>query len=158
MVDDLSVVPDAPGTYMLLLDLPDRCELEIGRKLALELSPGLYCYVGSALGPGGLAARLGRHAVAGGRRHWHVDHLLPHVRVAGALLIESRRRLECVWASWVARRASACVAGFGASDCRCSGHHFHLGASTRDGRFVEAAQEQLRARHVSGEQLARKGR
>ena len=40
----------APGTYMILLKLSSRVRAQIGRNRELSFSPGLYCYVGSALG------------------------------------------------------------------------------------------------------------
>jgi Uri superfamily endonuclease len=110
----MSVIHNTPGTYMLLLILPNRSDIEIGRTRRVGLEPGLYCYVGSALGPGGLAARLRRHAYAGERKHWHVDYLLPYAQLVGALVIEDRRRHECIWASWMGRVADSCVDGFGA--------------------------------------------
>ncbi len=134
-----------PGTYLLLLTLPASAELQIGRNRTISFESGLYCYVGSALGPGGLAARLQRHASGRGRRHWHIDYLLPHGQLTGALVIENTRRWECIWAAWVGDQARACVHGFGSSDCRCAGHLFLLGTPAEGIRFVERAQAELRA-------------
>ncbi len=66
----------ARGVYALTLELRREAEVELGGRRA-RLGPGAYVYVGSACGPGGLAARLARH-LAGRRRRprWHVDRLL----------------------------------------------------------------------------------
>lgn len=64
------------GLYLLLL----RAENEIVLHLAsrtLRIGAGTYVYVGSACGPGGLAARLSRHLCGRRRRlHWHIDKLI----------------------------------------------------------------------------------
>jgi len=54
-----------PGTYLLLLRLEEDREIEIGRLGSLFFPRGYYLYVGSAMGPGGLVARLARHSQRG---------------------------------------------------------------------------------------------
>jgi len=148
-----------PGTYMLLIELAERLVVEVGRAGRMDFEPGLYAYVGSALGPGGLTARLRRHASRPARKHWHVDHLLglsDRARLAGVLVIEGDERRECAWAAWVEGAALATVDGFGASDCRCQGHLFHIsqapGPAARN-RFAEQAWRDLGARPVPVERL-----
>lgn len=144
--DLLAALPKAPGVYLLLLSLPARVELQIGRLRRIDFAPGLFGYAGSALGPGGLAARLRRHVAGAGRQHWHIDYLLPHVRLLGALAREDRQRLECAWATWANQRAQACIHGFGSSDCACPGHLFFFGPALDEASFVEIAQRDLAAR------------
>jgi histidyl-tRNA synthetase len=111
--------PSADGAYVLLLELAAPLEATAGRRAA-TLSPGRYLYCGSAAGPGGLAARIGRHMRRGKRRHWHVDQLTEAGVVLGA---------------WSAPGASECglvaalahlpvpLDGFGSTDCRrCRSH------------------------------------
>ena len=142
-----------PGSYILLLVLEDGCALRAGRLGAVDLRPGLYGYVGSALGPGGLRARLARHASGSPRKHWHIDFLLPHARVTGALVVESPQRIECALASWLAERADSCVPGFGSSDCRCEGHLFFLGPEADLPALIARAAAAVGARHVPVEEL-----
>ncbi len=99
-------------------------ELEIGRLGSLELLPGCYVYVGSALGPGGVRARVNRHSRGGGPRHWHLDHLLPAVELEEVWYTHDAERRECVWSEVFPRMSGASVPlpGFGASDCRCRSH------------------------------------
>ena len=56
-------LPSQPGTYALLLEATAIQDVPIGKLGVLHMLPGIYVYVGSALGPGGLAARVGRHAL-----------------------------------------------------------------------------------------------
>jgi hypothetical protein len=53
--------PAEPGTYALLLTATAPLEVVVGRLGACRLPAGHYVYVGSAHGPGGLAARLTHH-------------------------------------------------------------------------------------------------
>jgi Uri superfamily endonuclease len=141
----LAAAPNRPGAYLLLLSLPAPVEAQIGRLRRIAFAPGLYGYAGSALGPGGLAARLKRHAAGAGRRHWHIDYLLPHGHLLGALARADPRRLECAWAAWAGGRALACICGFGSSDCTCPGHLFFFGPAIDETQFIEQARRELAA-------------
>jgi len=41
----------------------------------VDFLSGIYCYCGSACGPGGLYARLKRHLDGHIKKHWHFDYL-----------------------------------------------------------------------------------
>ncbi|MBP1928824.1 Uri superfamily endonuclease [Methanolinea mesophila] len=92
---------------------------------------GYYVYAGSALGSGGLQARVGRHirvaATPGSRTHWHIDHLLhdPSFRLAGVYCAETGERKEC---SLAGALGGGKVHWFGSSDCRCPSHLFFFAA------------------------------
>lgn len=144
---------DTPGSYLLLLKLDEVREVFVGRSRRTCFTPGLYCYVGSARGPGGLRARLSRHASRSKRKHWHIDYLLDHARLTGALVIESKDRAECALAKWVGEVADSCVLGFGSSDCTCEGHLFLIGSDLPESRFVRLAEVNVGARHVQVEEL-----
>ena len=64
-----------PGTYALLLRADTEQAIEAGALGVMSVEPGTYVYVGSAFGPGGLRARVGRHVRDDGALHWHVDYL-----------------------------------------------------------------------------------
>ena len=66
---------DAPGTYALLPRARDERTIEVGALGTVSVRPGMYVYVESAFGPGGLHARVQRHVRGNGALHWHVDHL-----------------------------------------------------------------------------------
>jgi Uri superfamily endonuclease len=111
---------------VLLVTLSSPTLIEVGRLGSISFDAGIYAYVGSAFGPGGLAARLGRYIAGPVRKHWHIDHLLEHGEVAGALVSTNTSRLECTWATWLGTRCSGHTRGFGASDCSCHSHLFFI--------------------------------
>ena len=122
----LMVPPPSPGTYVLCMVLDRDTVITAGSLGALALEAGLWLYVGSALGPGGLRARVGRHLGRRGKRHWHVDHLLAEAQVPALLYAASPRRLEHRWAGRLAARKEirSGPPGFGSSDCGCATHLF----------------------------------
>ena len=91
--------PDArPGTYALVLAAAKRQRISVGRLGIFDVRPGFYVYVGSALGPGGLAARIGRHARQEKTLRWHVDYLRAVTELVEVWFSPGRRRQECLWA------------------------------------------------------------
>lgn len=128
-MDGSARLPDAPGTYVLLIPLAAPAVINAGRRLSeVELAAGWYAYVGSAHGPGGLRARVMRHLRAEKKRHWHVDGLTTAAPVAEVWWQASPERLECDWAQQIAALPGIDqpVPGFGASDCGCLTHLFSL--------------------------------
>jgi Uri superfamily endonuclease len=122
----------APGAYVLLLTANAPAVLNMSRFGKLTLAAGRYAYVGSAHGPGGLKARVGRHLRAEKPFHWHIDYLtaaLPVVHVV-TLAVTDGARLECTWVKRLLdlNGASAPAPGFGSSDCRngCPAHLVRL--------------------------------
>jgi Uri superfamily endonuclease len=105
--------------------------IQVGRLGEVAFPAGWYLYVGSALGPGGLLARLERHVKHLGtdkRAHWHIDYLREQATWAGAWARPSERRLECEWAAMLRHLPDAEIVapGFGSSDCRCPAHLAHV--------------------------------
>lgn len=120
------VFPTSGGTYCLLLQVDTELSLEIGRIGRYEIQPGIYVYLGSARGPGGLRTRLNRHVREGGKTHWHIDHLRKNARLLGVFWTLDPKIHECDWRQDVngMSGASIPVPGFGASDCSagCPAH------------------------------------
>ncbi|MGA7799988.1 MAG: GIY-YIG nuclease family protein, partial [Gammaproteobacteria bacterium] len=115
------------GTYVLVLRA-DRCAaLPVGRLGTLQVRRGYYLYVGSALGPGGLRARLGHHLRHAARPRWHIDYLRGMLAVREIWYTCDPRRWESAWAQVLAGLPGMSVplAGFGASDCPGENHLFH---------------------------------
>jgi Uri superfamily endonuclease len=115
-----------PGAYALLIALDCSSEIIIGRLGKFRFPAGFYLYVGSALGPGGLARRVARHLRAEKRLHWHVDYLLDArcARVVEVWTAESATRRECDWARAAMQLPGATIIAprLGASDCQCAAH------------------------------------
>jgi Uri superfamily endonuclease len=118
----------AKGTYLLLASLDQPTPIGVGRLGVFTFPGGWYIYVGSALGSGGLKARLDRHRRRNKRLHWHIDYLLQRAEIEASWTIRSAARLECVLAARVCKlpQAQILVPRFGASDCRCAGHLTHV--------------------------------
>ena len=117
-------LPSLPGTYALVLSAAACQKVAVGRLGTLTAEPGFYLYVGSALGPGGLAARVGRHCRREKTLRWHVDYLRTVTRIVEVWYATGKSHRECRWAAALGRmpRASVPLVGFGASDCRCPSH------------------------------------
>jgi Uri superfamily endonuclease len=132
---------NAPGTYALLLDATEERPVEVGALGAMRLRPGIYLYVGSARGPGGVRARVRRHARSGDEKalHWHVDYLRAATAWREAWVAYGDEDRECAWARAAAGLDGAAVAleGFGASDCDCTTHCLHLPALPSPEAFEE---------------------
>lgn len=118
------------GSYVLVLRLTNRKQINIGRLGNFSLRPGYYVYVGSAFGPGGLSARLHHHLRPVRRGHWHVDHLRKVAQVEQIWYAEQETRREHEWAALLEAMPGMSIAilGFGSSDCRCQGHLFYASA------------------------------
>ena len=114
-----------PGTYCLILRNP-LLVLPVGALGDRVLPEGWHVYIGSALGPGGLA-RVERHIrlyhLKDRPPRWHIDYLLLHplCRLEAVARVPSPIRAECGLA---ARLPGRPVPGFGCSDCDCSSHLF----------------------------------
>ncbi|CAA7611842.1 DUF123 domain-containing protein [Magnetospirillum sp. UT-4] len=104
-------LPAVPGAYVLLVELAEP---------AAGLTAGRYLYCGSAKGPGGIRARVGRHMRRGKALRWHIDRLTEAGRVLGAWVFPGGD--ECALVAALSHLPVP-VPGFGASDCRsCPAH------------------------------------
>ncbi len=92
------------------------------------LRTGWYVYVGSAFGPGGLAARVGRHLRLRKTARWHVDYLPAAAEPVGVWTSTDPVSREHAWAAIFQSLPGASIPlpGFGASDCRCPAHLFFV--------------------------------
>jgi Uri superfamily endonuclease len=138
----------SPGTYILLVELSRNLEIEVGRLGMRRFEAGTHAYVGSAFGPGGLDARLGRYSRGPRKKHWHIDYLLEHAGMRGALVSTEATRLECAWADWLNQRSAGSVEGFGSSDCRCHSHLFLVAGESEAEEMIRAAGCELKARQL----------
>ncbi|MCW8831046.1 MAG: GIY-YIG nuclease family protein [Gammaproteobacteria bacterium] len=121
------------GTYIVVLKSECAKTIGIGRLGPFRIKRGYYVYVGSAMGPGGVASRLKHHCKISNRPHWHLDYLRAETRFYAAYALHSADRRECDWAMLLSKSelADAPMQGFGSSDCRCDTHLFYF-SSARD--------------------------
>ena len=69
-------LPSDRGVYVVVYHLSGEVDVRgRGGRLLARVGPGYVAYVGSAGGPGGLRARLGRHLLGARRLWWHVDSI-----------------------------------------------------------------------------------
>ena len=132
-------LPTDKGVYALHLHLEQPVDLIVGVLGQAHFPAMNYVYIGSAFGPGGVQARLGRHMMGNGNVHWHIDVLRRSANVLGGCYYvpaefdgELRENginkisYECRWsqALEVLPEVIVPVQGFGASDCLsgCSSH------------------------------------
>ncbi len=115
-------IPAEPGAYVLSIRLDEALDLDIPAFSGATLPPGTYAYCGSAYGPGGLAARIGRHLRKSKPSHWHIDRLTAAGRIVAVGVAKGGRECDLL-DLLLARGAAVPVPGFGSSDCRrCAAH------------------------------------
>lgn len=112
-------IPNLPGTYAVSFTLPAAVKVSVGRLGWFDFPAGNYIYLGSARGPGGLRARLGRHLEGKGPAHWHIDYLRPYFEIEAVGYLLGSHNLECAWSQTLAAASAAHLPapGFGSSDC-----------------------------------------
>lgn len=100
------------------------------------LDPGFYVYAGSAFGPGGIRARVGRHLRADKKPHWHIDFLSAQAVCVDVNTYPGGRECDLV-AALLAEGATVPVTGFGSSDCRdCAAHLVRLADGFQNGNIA----------------------
>jgi sugar fermentation stimulation protein A len=112
------------GSYILILRLPEKRTLNIGKHGRTQFKAGYYLYAGSARK--NLTHRLERHQRQRKKLFWHIDYLRAHAEVLLALPIRASDPLECEIAQSLKRISDWEVPGFGCSDCSCSSHLFGM--------------------------------
>jgi histidyl-tRNA synthetase len=132
VLQGVSHFPNSPGAYAIILDLARPRRLAIAGLKGSRLAAGRYAYGGSARGPGGIRARLGRHLVLKKKKHWHVDYLRAAARVAGAAAFMQEGECGLVRRLLELPGALAPLPGFGSTDCQaCVSHLVGLPPAAR---------------------------
>jgi Uri superfamily endonuclease len=121
-------IPSASGIYVVVLRSSSTRRVRVGALGTLALELGFYAYVGSAHGPGGLAARVEHHRRRARSPRWHVDYLRRHTAFHEVWFAQEPREREHAWATALKRipHASVPMPGFGCSDCECRSHLFRF--------------------------------
>ncbi len=96
--DNRRLIEARGGTYALVLSSRADGFVRIGQLGELRLQSGFYIYLGSALGPGGVRARLAHHLQPCTRPHWHIDYLRAHADLEEVWYCHDGLRLEHEWA------------------------------------------------------------
>ncbi len=123
VITDPKDLPSDAGAYLLILRLGAPTNLVIPKFAGRTLLAGWYLYAGSARGPGGIAARAGRHMRLSKPLRWHIDHLTGAAVETAVVPVPGGG--ECELAGSLARQGDVSIplTGFGSSDCRqCRAH------------------------------------
>jgi len=110
------------GSYILLINLKEDQNIQIGKLGNIFFKKGFYVYVGSALN--GLEHRIDRHLRKNKKMYWHIDYLLQYAEIIDVFYKESNTKEECMIAKSLDEIFPS-IHGFGCSDCSCSSHLFH---------------------------------
>ncbi len=144
----------APGTYILLLRL--RAPAALPQRFGGTLPGGIYGYVGSARGPGGLRARCRRHLRREKSLRWHIDWLSAYAEqvMVAAFPDPEPGADECDFLDgFVASGATLPIRGFGSSDCRrCPSHLAAIEmpwSTAARARLVDEIQHTVRIRRLA---------
>ncbi len=108
----------------MLLIISRGATLEIGKLGTFEIPSGVLAYAGSAKGPGGLGARIGRHFAKGKTVRWHIDYLTEIMDVPCALALPGEEEISI--ARILREVGKPLIRGFGCSDRRSDGTHLYL--------------------------------
>ena len=120
-------IPDNKGTYCLLLYADSDRDIRVGALGRFNIKKGYYVYIGSAFGPGGLKARIGRHIKKTKKLRWHIDYLRKATHIVDIKFSTDSEKLECKWAANLAENGGTNpFKGFGSSDCKCFSHLFYF--------------------------------
>jgi Uri superfamily endonuclease len=107
------------GTYVVFFRLTrPKKRLRIGALGTFDFPAGVYAYLGSAFGPGGVRKRTNRHLTRRSNERWNIDWLKPRCTPLAEWWTHDRRKVEFDWATMLAALPGAdCPAeGFGAAD------------------------------------------
>ena len=121
--------PDSrPGSYALLMYLRHGQSVTVGRLGPCDLFRGWYLYVGSAFGPGGVAARCNHHRRISRNPRWHVDYLRRIAPLRAIWFTYAKTSQEHRWAAVFRNHPGVDMPllGFGASDCDCPSHLYRI--------------------------------
>ena len=125
------------GTYALLMWVSTPSRIPIRLSGGFVADRGWYVYIGSAFGPGGLAARVQHHMTPSPRTHWHIDEFKSAAKLREIWFTYDTVKRESLWTGiFGAMRASSvpCL-GFGASDCDGETHLFGFAAKPSKANF-----------------------
>ena len=141
----MPLLTEEPGSYILILYNPAPRQISVGQLGRHTFPRGWYAYVGSARGPGGLAARLARHLRREKTTHWHIDYIRAHMQPVAIWYTTGPNKRECDWANAFLNEPGVSIpmAGVGASDCHCPAHFFQIDHSPRLADFNRVSEDTL---------------
>ncbi len=129
-------LPKEPGIYAVILMIERDVSILTRGGKRFTIPRGVYLYIGSAMGGGGIRGRVERYLNRSGRVFWHIDHLLQRssVKILGVLyrVYRDPGDHESELASKL-REIFTGIPGFGCSDKPGNYSHLYLCGHTEDG-------------------------
>jgi Uri superfamily endonuclease len=113
------------GLYVLIIQVGEDTDVNVGAMGKLPFRKGLYAYVGSA--QNNLEKRVRRHLRKQKHKFWHVDYFLDSdaAKVIEVFHKQADKNEECAIAKAISEKGEP-VIGFGSSDCSCKSHLFRI--------------------------------
>jgi Uri superfamily endonuclease len=132
------------GIYALIIQLHPDSGIIVGKLGTLQLSQGLYAYVGSA--QVALEKRIARHLRKEKRVFWHIDYLLQSssAKILKIFTKIAKKQEECKLAKQIAAKGTP-ITNFGCSDCKCKSHLIRL----NDYEFLHGFMQEYKAPNSS---------
>jgi Uri superfamily endonuclease len=114
------------GIYVLIIQVGEDIDVDVGALGRIAFTKGLYAYVGSA--QTNLEQRIKRHLRSEKRKFWHIDYLLDNAaaKIVKVFFKKADKAEECNVAKVIGEKGEP-IGGFGCSDCNCKSHLFHIG-------------------------------
>lgn len=109
------------GSYILLIELKNNKNIQVGKLGKFTFKKGFYVYIGSALN--GLENRIRRHVRKIKKKHWHIDYILDYAQIIDVFYKENEKKEECNIANKFEENLEN-ILKFGCSDCKCKSHLF----------------------------------
>ncbi|OYT61200.1 MAG: hypothetical protein B6U69_04025 [Thermofilum sp. ex4484_15] len=69
-------LPKFKGVYVLLMEVKSETVKRVGSLGSIRLVKGIYVYIGSARGPGGIRGRVSRYLKGPRKLRWHIDYII----------------------------------------------------------------------------------
>jgi Uri superfamily endonuclease len=133
------------GVYALIINTSKHVVVNAGALGDVGFVPGIWVYVGSALGTGStrLDHRIRRHFSSTKTLHWHIDFLLDAAGPpADVIWAKTERAMECEIAKALMRHSDFEIGprGFGSSDCcaRCGSHVYRFSGDAEIGSVLSS--------------------
>ncbi|WFO74540.1 GIY-YIG nuclease family protein [Desulfurococcaceae archaeon MEX13E-LK6-19] len=123
-IDD---IPAEKGVYVLVIKVVEDTSINVGKLGSFVFGKGYYAYVGSAMGPGGLKARIKRHISKVKKLRWHIDYLTSNNYTEITAIIYSTTSvngMESRIAKILEEKLAPSIKGFGSTDTNDYTHLF----------------------------------
>ena len=117
------------GCYVILLEIEEDQEIQIGSLGLVEFPKGWYVYCGSA--KKNLTARVNRHLRIRKGIHWHLDYLRQIAKQAVGIPFRTQDEIEHSLSTDLSELADWKIDGFGCSDCDCDSHLYGFSEDPR---------------------------